>query len=456
MSDKPQAAAPSTGDTAGWPTARQVVLATMIVLAIAAGFWMLWRFRFVALAVIAAIFLHVGMKPAVEALHKRGMRRAFGVALVYGVLVLVLAAFLLLLAPMLSAQAARLAEQLPEYYRIIRNGMLVSDIDLLTRFGRLLPPAGDSAALQAIIAQTVRGRGSTSASPVIWADQAGEALFFVVAMLAMAFYWTMDRDLVTYQLVLRLPVARRQPVRDLISELETKIGSFIRGQLILCTVIGLLSLIAYLLIGLPYAFALAVVAFFFEAIPMVGPALTAVVSGLVAASVGPEALLWTLAAGFVIQAAENNFIVPRVMDKAVGVNPVVTLLAISAFALMLGFIGALLAIPLAAMIQVFLDRYLFNAEADSEAFGNDGVEVSTGRARVDVLRAEAAELVQDVRKQMRSSDVALPPDLAAIEDLIEQAAADMVELLAAAEQPDATPPKPLVTPIALPQSEADR
>jgi hypothetical protein len=200
-----------------------------------------------------------------------------------------------------------------------------------------------------------------------------------------------------------------------------------------------LSLIAYLIIGLPYAFALAVVAFVFEAIPMVGPALTAVVAGLVAASIGPNALIWTLVAGAVIQSAENNLIVPRIMDKTVGVNPVVTLLAFTAFSLIFGILGAFLAIPLAAMIQVFIERYLLregenvdevvvvNADKPFAPPATTGV---TGRSSVDVLHAQAMELAQDVRKQLRSAEVETTRAVAEVEDMIEQTALEVAELLA--------------------------
>lgn len=425
------------------PTPRQAVLATLIVLGMALGFWMLWRFRFVALAVFAAAFLHVGMKPVVDMLRRRGMRRELGVILVYSVLLIAVVGFLFILAPMLASQAGKFAAELPDYYRLLRNGLLESNIDLAARVGRLLPPGDDITALRTILTQSLAGGVTTAPSPVSLLGSVGEGLFFAVAILAMAFYWTMDRDLLTYQLVMRLPMAHRESTRELIVELETKLGSFIRGQLILCTVIGLLSLVAFLLIGLPNALALAALAFAFEAIPMVGPALTALVAGVVAASIGPDKLLWTLGVGLAIQMAENNIIVPRVMVKTVGVNPIVTLLAITAFTLLFGIAGALLAIPLAAMIQVFIDRYMFDVDNRmQEAFetnvavepGGGAFLATSGRSYVDVMRSEALELAQDVRKQQRTSEADTPPQVAAIEDLIEQTAVEISALLAALAQ----------------------
>ncbi len=435
------------------------------MLLIVLGFWMLWRFRFVALAVIAAAFLHIGMKPAVEWMHGRGMRRAWGVALVYTLLLAVVVAFLVMLAPLITAQVGNFVAELPNYYRLIRNGMLASEIDLLMRLGRLLPPAGDTAALRALLMQAVAGDLSVQSSPWQIVGSVGKSIFFAVAVLAMAFYLTMDRDRLLQQLLLRLPKRRRESARDLIGEIETKVGAFIRGQLILCSVIGTLSLIAYFAIGLPNALALAAVAFVFEAIPIVGPALTAIVSALVATSLGPDKVAWTLGAGVLIQASENNIIVPRIMDKAVGVNPIVTLLAITTFTLLFGIVGALLAIPLAAVIQIFVDRYLFQVDdsADAalelaEAELGAGADASTnGRSHVDLLRAEAAELAQDVRKQLRSDEIEIPPEVAAIEDMIEQTALEISTLLARSAQPDVTvAPLPVAQAIAAGRQEARR
>ena len=435
------------------PSPRQAVLGTIIVLVMVLGFWMLWRFRYVALAVVAAAFLHVGMKPAVEWLYRRGLRRELGVTIVYALLLLAVVGFVFVLAPMLSAQVGTFTASLPDYYRLVRNSMLTSDIDLLMRVARLLPPGGDLTALRAILLRSVAGDASTITSPWNFLGGIGQALFFGVAVLAMAFYWTMDRHRITYQFVVRLPAARRDGARELIAELETKVGAFIRGQLILCTLIGALSLVAFFLIGLPYALALAVVAFVFEAIPMVGPALTALVAGLVAASIGPDKLAWTLAAGLLIQTAENNIIVPRVMDKTVGVHPIVTLLAITAFSLLFGFVGALLAIPLAAMIQVLMDRYLFSGDSYIEeatpalqAIATGGLPIAataaatdgSGRSHFDVLRAEAMDLAQDVRKQLRTSDVEASAQVSTLEDEIEQTALEIANLLAAPPPPTAT------------------
>jgi hypothetical protein len=159
-------------------------------------------------------------------------------------------------------------------------------------------------------------------------------------------------------------------------------------------VIGVMALIAYLLIGLPNALVLALVAGALEAVPMIGPLLGAVPAAFVALSLGPDKLIWVIVATTVIQQLENSLLVPRVMSKAVGVNPFVTLLAFFAFSSFFGIAGALMAIPMAAIIQLVLNHFVFHPTTTEP-------EVSTGRDYASRLRYEAQDLADDLRKQAR-------------------------------------------------------
>jgi hypothetical protein len=132
-------------------------------------------------------------------------------------------------------------------------------------------------------------------------------------------------------LLLLVPTGQRERIRDLVSAMETKVGAYVAGQGILCLVIGILALVAYLLIGLPYPLVLALVAGVMEAVPMVGPLLGAIPAAVIALSIAPSKLVWVIVATIVIQQVENSLLVPRVMRKAVGVNPFVSLLALFAF-----------------------------------------------------------------------------------------------------------------------------
>jgi hypothetical protein len=158
--------------------------------------------------------------------------------------------------------------------------------------------------------------------------------------------------------------------------------------------IGFLALIAYLLIGLPNALLLALLAGVLEAIPMVGPLLGAIPAAIIALSIDPSKLIWVVVSTVVIEKLENSLLVPREMRKAVGVNQFVSLLAIFAFSSIFGIAGALMAITMAAIIQILLNRFVFQPDEPEP-------DISNKRDQASLLRYKTQDLAQDLRKQAR-------------------------------------------------------
>jgi hypothetical protein len=154
--------------------------------------------------------------------------------------------------------------------------------------------------------------------------------------------------------------------------------------------IGVLASVGYAVIGLPYALALGALAGLLEFVPMLGPTLGAIPAIIVALSVSPQAALLVVLYSIVIQVAENNILVPRMMGHSVGVSPVTVILAIFAFTNLLGFAGALLAIPLAAIVQVLTEHLVVQANLGGTAVPlneSSGV-MSTMQTRIQQLRRE--------------------------------------------------------------------
>ena len=127
-------------------------------------------------------------------------------------------------------------------------------------------------------------------------------------------------------MLISLPQASRLKASALVSDIEGKVSGYLGGQGLLCLAIGVLAFAAYALIGLPNAMVLAIIAGLMEAVPMIGPLLGAIPAAVIALTISPNMLIWVVVATVVIQQLENNLLVPRVMKKAVGVNPFVSLL----------------------------------------------------------------------------------------------------------------------------------
>ena len=140
------------------------------------------------------------------------------------------------------------------------------------------------------------------------------------------------------------------------------IGQFVRAQAILSLSVGVLSFVAYLIIGLPNPFALAVTAGILEAVPIVGPTLGAIQAALVAFPMGTGKLIGVVVSAMIIQLLENNLLVPRVMNQSVGVHPILTLLSLVTLTSLLGIPGGILAIPFASAVQVIFREIRDNVD----------------------------------------------------------------------------------------------
>jgi predicted PurR-regulated permease PerM len=149
---------------------------------------------------------------------------------------------------------------------------------------------------------------------------------------------------------------RRGGVRDAWNEVESRLGLWVRGQLILMGTIGIATGIAYSVIGLPAALLLALIAAITEVIPIVGPLIGAVPALLVATTMGPETVVVTLGIYFLLHLVEGNVLVPLVMRNSVGLSPFLVLLSLLVGGTVGGILGAVVAVPIVAGITVVLER----------------------------------------------------------------------------------------------------
>ena len=365
--------------------------ATLILVFVALSFWLLYRFNQVIFMLFVAIVLGTVIRPVVTWLHRRGLPRIAGVILVYMLLLTLLVGFLLLLFPLIIEQGTTIATTVPDYYQTLREWLGNSPNQLIVRLSKFIPPLLPELEPGQ---QTGEEMLASAGQALGYLASASRGIFLTTAILLLAFHWTLDGPRAVQSLVSLLPNSQRESISELILAMETKIGFYLAGQAVLCLAIGILALSAYLLIGLPNALVLALIAGVLEAVPMVGPLLGAIPAALIAFSIAPAKLIWVVVATLIIQQLENSLLVPRVMRKAVGVNPFVSLLAIFAFSSLFGIAGALMAIPIAAMIQLLLNRFVFQPRV-TEAEG------STGRDYASRLRYETQSLAQDLRKQAR-------------------------------------------------------
>lgn len=416
-------------------TPGQTVAATLVVSAVAVGFLLVYLCRDVLFFLFIGTVVATALRPPIGWLERRGISHSTATVSVFALLVGFLLAVLLGGLPILASQATNLWDALPKIYA-----------DLRERIGELPGPLAERVAPQLPKSFPVainQGDGfgetlSSVAEALDYGEPVIQAGFAAVAVLLLAFYWSLGEERTVRGALLWVPTARRDAARDLFAAIRDKVGACVRGQGILCLAMAGLSFLAFLWIGLPYPLALAVIAGMLEVVPVFGPILGAVPGVLVAFSVAPDKVLWVIGAAIVIQQTENYVLVPRVMGKSAGMHAMVTLLAIVAFGALFGVPGMILAIPLAAVIQLLLERFLLSPAALEPT-------APAGRDFASRLQYRASQLVQDARLQFREAeeDASIAPDrleeaVEAIARELEQALAQRQTALSSVEAPSGT------------------
>lgn len=180
----------------------------------------------------------------------------------------------------------------------------------------------------------------------------------IVVVLVLSFYIIVEESAIKTLFQNLIPQEYQQLASHVIWQVINRLGDWLRGQLILGLIIGLVSFVAYSLIGVPYPILLGLFAGLLEFIPYVGPLVAAVPALFMGATVSPFVLLLTLVAIVLIQQFENHVVVPKVMQKAIGLNPIISIVALMIGAELFGLVGALFSIPVATAGSVVISELL--------------------------------------------------------------------------------------------------
>jgi predicted PurR-regulated permease PerM len=385
--------------------------------------YMMVEFYSVLVIMFIAFVLSTALRPLVSLMQRFKIPPALGVIFAYLLLLASVVGGVLLIAPLLTDQITAISAKIPEYYNDIRRVLLNSPSAVVRNISLRLP-VDPPLSLIGIRPNATSEQDAAVAVAQLFGTLAnvGKVLFVIISTLLLGFYWTLDGERISRTMLTVVKSERRDGARALLAEIQAKMGAYIRGQIILDIAVGAMATTAYFLIGLEYALVLGILAGILETVPILGPILGAVPPLLIALSSGDtSAIVWVIVATVVIQQVEGTFLVPRVMDRTVGVNAVVTLLAFTAFTSVLGLIGGILAVPLAAIVQIIFNRVVFAP-----------VQLTQGikrRDKLGVLRYEAQELAQTMRLRNRDSVDDLTPENEEIEDTLENIVEDLDGIL---------------------------
>lgn len=302
---------------------RTIIFITFFILTI----WLLYLIRDLLLILFVAVILMSALSPIVNILTKFRLPKALGIAITYIIIVGAVSILLAVVLPPLVEQTSKLFLTLPPHLDQLLNVAAI-----------------DKSVLQSQLSAISKNIFSITLSIF-------DNLLTIIFLLVLTFYLLLERESLESRLA-SLFVGREERVKKLIVQIEEKLGGWFRGQLLLSLIIGVLSYIGLITLSIPYALPLAVVAGVLEVVPVIGPIISAIPSILIALTISPILALGVAAMYFVIQQLENHLIVPQVMHRAVGLNPLVVILAIAVGSRLLGLGGALLAVPMAVVLQI--------------------------------------------------------------------------------------------------------
>jgi predicted PurR-regulated permease PerM len=320
-------------------TARKAFVATLVGLAVVVGALALWKLKLVLSLVFLGFIVAAAMRPGVEALKRRGIPRAIGVAAHYLVLFGLVALFLWLVVPRAVTQVQHALDR----DRIRHAARTSTGIkhDILTGLDkrlRRLPSGG----------KLVRPAAEIT-------KRAFEVVIGIFFTLAIAAYWIFERDRAIDLVASLMPRAKRKRMRDTWDLIDAKLGAFVRGQALLIMLVGTVLSTAFAIIGLPYWILVGSFAGIVEIVPVIGP----LAAGALAVGVGLTVSWHTaLAAGLCVLAVrllEDYVVLPKVLGEATGLSPLVVLFSVSAITILFGGFAVLLAVPFAAVLATLVD-----------------------------------------------------------------------------------------------------
>jgi predicted PurR-regulated permease PerM len=295
----------------------------------------------------------IGLSPLVNALERKRLMRQqvprwAAILVIYLCILAVIVSIAILVIPPIVMQARGLAMELPRLLHqgqqwLINHGLLTREISA-----------------QEAVQQTAGSSGAQDTIGLIIGTVIGfvGGVFGVITMLVLTFYFLVDSSgLVTVFLRL-FPREKRAQVQDACRRVTNKVSAWLGGQLLLGGIIGSTAAVGLGLMGVPFFYVLALIAGLGEMIPIVGPILSAVPAIAVALSVKPTLALGVIAFFFAQQQLENHLLVPKIMQRQVGISPVFVIVALLIGGSLLGVIGAILAVPTAAILQVLFGELM--------------------------------------------------------------------------------------------------
>jgi predicted PurR-regulated permease PerM len=346
------------------------------------GLYALYTVRAILIRILIALFIAVSLDPAVRWLTRRGMRRGWAVTLIFLLALLLFAAFLISVIPPLVTQGRNLADDLPDYLTRVQRQS--------SQYRELNDRYNISNQLQGL-ATNLPGR--LGSGVLGFTSRVFGAVFNGLTVLVFTIYFMADMPRIRHGVVRLFPVERRPRAHRVVDLVVDKVGGYMIGNIIVSLIAGVASFIAFTLLGVAFPVPLAFVVAICDLIPMIGATLGAII-GVTVAVFSTDLVHTVLVAAFFVayQQLENYLIAPRVLKTTVELGAAAVLIAGLIGATVLGLVGALMAIPVAAAFNVLLNERLIAHETAAGVVLPDAAEAAGAPPAADAASAPQAEV----------------------------------------------------------------
>jgi predicted PurR-regulated permease PerM len=328
-------------------------LALFKVFVLATIVFFLFFVRDIILIVFVSLILASAFDPWVDWMQKHKIPRGLGILTIYLAALIILAGTVYLIIPPIATEVKELSKDFPLYWEKISES-----IDSFRAYsetqGWTNQIQSSLDGLEANVEAIEAAAGGVF--DTVFAFFGGILSFFIIAVLT--FYLTVEEQAMKRVLRSMVPVKYQPYITHLTNRIQAKIGMWLRGQLVLSLIIFLLSWFGLTILGVKYALVLALFAGVMELVPYLGPFLGAIPAIFIGFTQSPGLALGVIVVYMIIQQLENHIIVPKVMQKAVGLNPIITIVAMMIGFKLAGILGIVLAVPVATAINVILGDLL--------------------------------------------------------------------------------------------------
>jgi len=333
------------------PKKIEITTATIIkIIAIVLGLWLAYYILDILVLIFVVILLAVALEPIVARLTGWGIPRVLSILIVFVVVIAVFGLAVYIVVPPLAMQMKELASNAPAYF------------DKITNFSA----SYSAKATQQILSSVSNSLGSITGGFFSATVALFGGFISIVTGVVLTFYLLLEERGIRKTLIDLTPARERTRVGEMSQHIGIKMGLWLRGQLMLMVIVGLMTTLAMQIIGMPFALALGVSAGLLEIIPIIGPIISGVFAVIIAMAAGVA--LWKIiviiAIYIAIQQIESQLLVPKIMQKAMGISPIVVIIAILIGDRLLGLGGAILAIPIVGVLAVFTQEYLKTKKLD--------------------------------------------------------------------------------------------